>query len=214
MKGSAVAECLVKQGYVQVNLEHPFTYVSGLQGPIYCDNRQIWSELADRQLVLQGMLDLIKTTFAPQDLAKAKIVGMATGGIPLATLVADRLNLPLAYIRGQKKGHGQGRRLEGRVQSGDQVILVEDLINQGSSIISAITELQQEQIKVLGVMAIVNYQMPAALEKFKDYNFPIKALAGFGDLQQAFLANHFMAPDQQTALDQWHAHPEQWPLHP
>jgi len=208
---SVVADCLIKQGYVQINLTHPFTYVSGLQGPIYCDNRQIWSEVADRNLVLQKMLELIQATFDPRALASAKIVGMATGGIPLATLVADRMNLPLAYIRGQKKGHGQGRRLEGRVQSGDQVILVEDLINQGSSIISAIEELQQERIKILGVTAIVSYQMPAALEKFKAYDFPIKALASFNDLQQAALAQNFMTPDQQTSLAQWHAHPEQWP---
>ncbi|MBP5296459.1 MAG: hypothetical protein J6Y94_03920 [Bacteriovoracaceae bacterium] len=207
-----VAAALIKEGYVQINLAQPFTYVSGLQGPIYCDNRQIWSVVEDRSLILQKMLTHLTATYSPAQLEKSTIVGMATGGIPLATLVADRLNLPLAYIRGQKKGHGQGKRLEGRVQAGDRVILIEDLINQGSSIISAIEDLQQQNINILGVAAIVHYQMPAALEKFKAYSFPIDGLASFADLMEEAVKQSFIPASEQALLVKWQQHPEQWPI--
>ena len=206
-----VAATLIKEGYVQINLAQPFTYVSGLQGPIYCDNRQIWSVVADRDLILTTMLDHLTSTYTKDQLFKSTIVGMATGGIPLATLIADRLHLPLAYIRGQKKGHGQGRRLEGRAQAGDQVILIEDLINQGSSILSAIEDLQQNQIEVIGVAAIVHYQMPAALAKFKEFAFPIKGLASFNDLMEEAVRQNFIPADEQALLLRWQQNPEQWP---
>ena len=158
------------------------------------------------------MLTHLTATYSPAQLEKSTIVGMATGGIPLATLVADRLNLPLAYIRGQKKGHGQGKRLEGRVQAGDRVILIEDLINQGSSIISAIEDLQQQNINILGVAAIVHYQMPAALEKFKAYSFPIDGLASFADLMEEAVKQSFIPASEQALLVKWQQHPEQWPI--
>ena len=208
---NAVAATLIREGYVQINLAQPFTYVSGLQGPIYCDNRQIWSVVADRTLILDTMLAHLTANYPSDLLASATIVGMATGGIPLAALVADRLQLPLAYIRGQKKGHGQGRRLEGRVPPGSKVILIEDLINQGSSIISAIEDLQQNQINILGVAAIVHYHMPAALEKFKAYNFPIAGLASFADLMEEAVKQNFIPAQEQALLQRWQQHPEQWP---
>ncbi len=209
---NAVAATLIKAGYVQIRLDQPFTYVSGLQGPIYCDNRQIWSVLEDRSFILQKMLTHLTATYSPAQLEKSVIVGMATGGIPLAMLVADRLNLPLAYMRGQKKGHGQGKRLEGRVQTGANVILIEDLINQGSSIISAIEDFQQNQINILGVAAIVHYQMPAALDKFKAYSFPIDGLASFADLMEEAVKQNFIPAHEQALLVKWQQHPEQWPI--
>ncbi|MGB0167275.1 MAG: orotate phosphoribosyltransferase, partial [Luteibaculum sp.] len=148
-----VAEFLLKIKAVQLNPENPFTWASGWNSPIYCDNRKILSHHVIRTYIRQEMVRKIEAEFASPDC----IAGVATGGIPLGVLVAQELGLPFVYVRSTAKEHGAKRLIEGEFEKGDKVIVIEDLISTGKSSIKAVQALEKEGCDVRGLVAVFDY---------------------------------------------------------
>lgn len=158
---SSVAHILLDIDAVKLSPKDPFTWASGIKSPIYCDNRQILGDVEAHRKVIGLLLDQLGE-FPEADV----IVGTATAGIPHATLIADRLGKPSAYVRGSKKAHGTARQIEGAAVTGKRVVVIEDLISTGGSSLNAVEALQAEGAEVVGVIAIFSYGIKGAGEKF------------------------------------------------
>lgn len=158
----SVAHTLLDIDAVKLSPEDPFTWASGIKSPIYCDNRQLLGNVEAHRKVIELLLEQL-AQFDEADV----IVGTATAGIPHATLIADRLNKPSAYVRGSKKAHGTARQIEGAAVSGKRVVVIEDLISTGGSSLNAVEALREDGAEVLGVAAIFSYGIKGAKEKFE-----------------------------------------------
>ncbi|MBQ1363401.1 MAG: orotate phosphoribosyltransferase, partial [Oscillospiraceae bacterium] len=166
------AECLLKTEAVFFRPEEPFTWASGIQSPIYCDNRLVLSDPEARQVIEEGMIELIQTEF-PQ--AEA-LFGTATAGIAHAAIAAHEMGLPMGYVRSSAKDHGRGSRIEGRVVEGQKVVVVEDLISTGGSVISAAEALEEAGAEVLGVVCIFSYNLNKSRDAFAKAGLTYKSL--------------------------------------
>lgn len=175
-----VAALLLETGAVEVRTdpEKWFTWTSGKRAPIYCDNRVLVSFPSARARVADFLADEIRSGFSDAEV----IAGAATGGIPHAAWVAERLELPMVYVRAAAKEHGKGRRVEGRQLSGERVVLIEDLVSFGGSSLSAAEALEEEGGKVIGVQAIFSYGFPETLRRFEAAGIPLQALTDYDTL--------------------------------
>ena len=169
------AECLLKTEAVFFRPEEPFTWASGIKSPIYCDNRLVLSDPEARQVIEEGMIELIQTEF-PQ--AEA-LFGTATAGIAHAAIAAHEMGLPMGYVRSSAKDHGRGSRIEGRVIEGQKVVVVEDLISTGGSVISAAEALEEAGAEVLGVVCIFSYNLNKSRDAFAEAGLRYKSLTDF-----------------------------------
>ncbi|CDZ99451.1 Orotate phosphoribosyltransferase [Jeotgalicoccus saudimassiliensis] len=159
----SVAHILLDIDAVKLSPEEPFTWASGIKSPIYCDNRQILGDVEAHRKVIELFTQQL-SKFDEADV----IVGTATAGIPHATLIADRLNKPSAYVRGSKKAHGTARQIEGASVNGRRVVVIEDLISTGGSSLNAVEALRADGAEVIGVAAIFSYGIEGAKEKFEE----------------------------------------------
>lgn len=159
----SVAHILLDIDAVKLSPEEPFTWASGIKSPIYCDNRQILGDVEAHRKVIELFTQQL-SKFDEADV----IVGTATAGIPHATLIADRLNKPSAYVRGSKKAHGTARQIEGASVNGRRVVVIEDLISTGGSSLNAVEALRADGAEVIGVAAIFSYGIEGAKEKFDE----------------------------------------------
>jgi orotate phosphoribosyltransferase len=164
-----VAEILLDIGAVNLNTKNPFTWASGLQSPIYCDNRLLLSEVKERNEVISYFVKLIKENYSSVNV----IAGVATAGIPHAALIADKLNLPLIYVRSKSKNHGLEKLIEGKILPEANVVIIEDLFSTGGSAINAADAVRQSGMKVLSILSIFSYQLKKASTAFiqKGYHF-------------------------------------------
>lgn len=169
------AECLLKTEAVFFRPEEPFTWASGIKSPIYCDNRLVLSDPEARQVIEEGMIELIQTEF-PQ--AEA-LFGTATAGIAHAAIAAHEMGLPMGYVRSSAKDHGRGSRIEGRVIEGQKVVVVEDLISTGGSVISAAEALEEAGAEVLGVVCIFSYNLNKSRDAFAKAGLTYRSLTDF-----------------------------------
>lgn len=165
---------------INVNTNQYFTWASGLKSPIYIDNRLIMSYPELRTKVANSFIELIDENFANQKIDC--FFGTATAGIPHATVLAHLLNKPCGYVRGSQKDHGKQNQIEGFYQIGNQVIVVEDLISTGGSVIKVVETLREAGLKVLGVVAIFSYDLSLAKEKFAEIGIPYFTILNFEDL--------------------------------
>ena len=150
-----IAESLLEIKAVSLRPNDPFTWTSGIQSPIYCDNRLTLSYPEIRRKIAAGLAEIITEKFPGTDL----IAGTATAGIPHAAWVSELLNLPMCYVRSKAKGHGKGNQIEGNAASGQKVVVVEDLISTGGSVITAVEALREAGCNVLGVVSIFTYEL-------------------------------------------------------
>ena len=169
------AECLLKTEAVFFRPEEPFIWASGIESPIYCDNRLVLSDPEARQVIEEGMIELIQTEY-PQTEA---LFGTATAGIAHAAIAAHEMELPMGYVRSSAKDHGRGSRIEGRVIEGQKVVVVEDLISTGGSVISAAKALEEAGAEVLGVVCIFSYNLNKSREAFAKAGLTYKSLTDF-----------------------------------
>lgn len=183
-----------------------FTFASGLRSPIYTDNRLLISDAAARRRVADAFVQTIEA----QALRPTVIAGTATAGIPHATLVAERLGLPLVYVRGDAKGHGKGKRVEGRVAAGDRVVLIEDLISTGASSLAAAQALRQLGADVVAVVAIFSYGMAAAARCFGAAELSHSALVGLDDVLRLAAARGQLDAAAVDSLRRWRDDPAHW----
>ena len=159
---SQIASDLLDIQAVYLKPNDPFTWASGIKSPIYTDNRVTLSYPETRTLIENGFVDKIKEEFPEVEV----IAGTATAGIPHGAIIADKMNLPFAYIRSKPKDHGAGNQIEGRVTK-DKNVVVEDLISTGGSVLEAVAAAEREGADVIGVVAIFTYELPKATETLK-----------------------------------------------
>ncbi len=175
--GKRIAELLIDIGAVKLSVDPPFTWTSGIKSPIYCDNRMIYSHPDARNFVVDALVSRVKALQVHPDC----IAGTATAAIGWAALVADRLNLPFVYVRSKAKEHGAGKRIEGDLKPGMDVVVIEDLISTGGSAIATVDALRDEGgCTVCDVVAIFTYEMLSAKEKEQEARVkfhPISTLA-------------------------------------
>ncbi|MDD5819606.1 MAG: orotate phosphoribosyltransferase, partial [Bacteroidales bacterium] len=156
-----IAKELLKIGAVFLRPQEPFTWASGIKSPIYCDNRLTLSYPETRDKVENGLASLVKTYFPDCE----ALMGTSTAGIAHAALTAQILSLPMGYVRGEAKSHGRTNRIEGKLEKGQKVVVVEDLISTGGSVIEVVNALREEGAEVLGVVSIFTYGIRKGLER-------------------------------------------------
>jgi len=186
----------------------PFTWASGIKSPIYCDNRLTLSYPKTRKLIEQGLADTILKHFPQCEY----VMGTATAGIAHAALVSDLLNLPMGYVRSSNKAHGRTNQIEGLIVKEAKVVVVEDLISTGGSVIEVVNTLRETGFDVLGVVAIFSYELDIAKEKFQEANIPYYAVSNYNVLKEVALQNNYIEASDLEKLNRWRQNPhdESW----
>ncbi|MDC0253645.1 orotate phosphoribosyltransferase [Bacteriovoracales bacterium] len=196
----SVAKQLLDLKCVELSPNQFFTYASGLKGPIYCDNRKVLSFPSARKVVLEALKKLIIDSNINFDV----IAGLATAGLPYASILADHLDEPLIYIRGKAKGHGQNNLIEGSYSEGQKIILIEDLVNQGSSVLKAIEASREAGLVPVACFAVVDYEMQSAKNIFNENEIPFFSLTNFSDLLNTAKEISYLTDQELSILREWH----------
>jgi orotate phosphoribosyltransferase len=191
-----IASSLLDIQAVFLRPEQMFTWSSGIKSPIYCDNRITLAYPELRKQIRDLFIEIIRHGFPNTNL----IVGVATAGIPQAALLADHLDLPLAYVRSKGKDHGRANLIEGQINSGAKAIIVEDLISTGASSLNAIQALESAGVEVLALLAIFTYNLPIATQKI---NTPIYTLSNYDSLIKVALSRNIINTDDLASLQEW-----------
>lgn len=205
-KALKVAEFLLQIKAVKLQPNAPFTWASGWNSPIYCDNRITLSYPNIRTFIRQSYSEAILEGFGKPDV----IAGVATGGIPQGALVAQELGLPFIYVRSSAKGHGMGNQIEGYYEKGQKVVLVEDLISTGGSSIKAIEALKEGGLDVKGLIATFTYGFSVADENFKKAACPYVTLTNYDYLIQEALNKAYITENDLQSLREWKDAPDTW----
>ena len=206
MNKQAIAEHLLSIKAVSLKPNDPFTWSSGLKSPIYCDNRLTMSYPSVRKEIAQGLAELIQENFPDANV----IAGTATAGIPHAAWVSEILDLPMVYVRSSAKGHGKGNQIEGIVQEGDKIVVVEDLISTGGSSIKCVQALREAGCVVRGVVSIFTYELEKASTAFMEEDVPYYSLTDFTTLTEAAKDKEYILEEELASLRQWKTNPEEW----
>jgi len=200
------AELLLQINAIKLNPKNPFTWASGWKSPIYCDNRLILSFPAIRNYVREEFSKNIEKQFGKPDV----IAGVATGAIGIGMLVAEYMGLPFVYVRPEPKKHGKQNQVEGFLQRGQNVVVVEDLISTGNSSLQAVDALRQAGANVKGMVAIFTYGFAVAEENFKHANVDLHTLSNYQHLLDFAVAKKYITESEQITLKEWNTAPESW----
>jgi len=202
-----IAELLINIGAVRLSVDPPFTWTSGIQSPIYCDNRMLYTHPEARNFVVDALTERVRTLHVQPD----AIAGTATAAIGWAALVADRLDLPFVYVRSKAKEHGAKKRIEGDSVEGRHVVLIEDLLSTGGSAISSVEALREEgKATVTDVVAIFTYELLIAIEKAQDMQLMLHPLSMFGVLLDVAAEQGRLSPDDVRIAGKFAQNPESW----
>lgn len=203
-----VAENLLSIKAVSLQPTNPFTWASGIKSPIYCDNRLVLSFPEKRSVVVEGFVELIKKEYNDADV----IIGTSTAGIPWGAMVADKLEKPFGYVRSSNKTHGKGNKIEGKVEPGQKVVVVEDLISTGGSVRDVVDSLRDAGAEVIGVVAIFTYLLPAADVCFQDLAVKYSTLSNYDVLINVALEKDYIKESDLEKLKAWKQDPkdESW----
>ncbi len=197
---------LLAIGAVTLSPEAPFTWASGLRAPIYCDNRLTMAYPPVRRALSEGFAEILRG----HDLSPEVIVGTATAGIPHAAWLAQRLDLPMAYVRAAAKAHGRGNQIEGLVEPGRRVAVVEDLVSTGGSSLAVVEVLQAAGAEVEAMLAIFTYGLPGSAARFAEAGVPLYTLTHFEALLAVAEARQHVSPDAVASLRAWQRDPAAW----
>ncbi|MGO4346343.1 orotate phosphoribosyltransferase [Paenibacillus sp. MCAF9] len=199
-----IAKSLLEIEAVALRPNEPFTWTSGIKSPIYCDNRLTMTYPTIRDLVAEGFATIIRERYPDAEV----IAGTSTAGIPHAAWVAQKLNLPMAYIRDKAKGHGKQNQIEGRVLPGQKVVVIEDLISTGGSSLKAGLAVREAGAEVLAVLAIFTYEFDSAIQAFASEKMPLVTLSSYSALIQTAVELGKVAPEDVAALQAWRQDPQ------
>ena len=199
-----IAKILLELKAVSLNTKEGFLYTSGRKGPIYCDNRLILSNPEERKKIVNVFAKIIKK--CDYDV----IAGVATAGVPWATLVAEKLKKPLIYVRSAAKEHGKNNKIEGRVETGKRVIVMEDLINTGGSSVDACNALKEAGMTVVACIAIFDYGLADTKQKFEQTGVPLLALSDFKKLLKTAMKLKYITDEDKTILLQLQKNSADW----
>ena len=191
---------------IKLNTKKPFTWTSGIKSPIYCDNRLILSFPDVRKFVADKMTDIVENKYG-KDIC---IAGVATGAIAIGAMIAERLNLPYAYVRPEPKEHGLKNQIEGNIKNGSNVVVIEDLISTGKSSLNAINALKSEGYNVMGMLSIFSYNFQFANKKFEDENISINSLSDYNSLVNLIQSEGTLNSNEISRLKKWRENPKTW----
>jgi len=200
-----VAKKLLQIKAIKLSPQKPFTWASGWRSPIYCDNRTLLSFPEVRSFVVDQFVAVAKH-FEPFD----AVAGVATAGIPHGALLAYRLDSPFIYVRSKAKAHGRQNRIEGRLEQGQRVLVIEDLISTGGSSIEAVQALREAGAEVVGVLAIFTYGFDRAVQTFAEADCSFETLSNYDILLAEAADQKYITPEEQQLLAEWRKSPETW----
>ncbi|WP_103665029.1 orotate phosphoribosyltransferase [Gracilimonas amylolytica] len=205
-----LAAHLLEINAVVLKPNDPFTWSSGWNSPIYCDNRLTLRYPEIRNKIENEFTRIIQEKFSDIDV----VTGTATAGIPHAAWVAANLNKPMAYVRAKAKAHGMGNQIEGGVKKGEHTIVIEDLVSTGGSAISVVEALKFVGANVDAVLSIFTYDFEKATDRFKEANVPLYSLTDYKTLINVAVEKGTIDGDDLDLLSSWREHPDVWPNSP
>ncbi|AOW10886.1 orotate phosphoribosyltransferase [Flavobacterium gilvum] len=200
------AELLLQINAIKLNPGNPFTWASGWKSPIYCDNRLILSFPAIRNYVRDEFSKNIEKQFGKPDV----IAGVATGAIGIGMLVAESMGLPFVYVRPEPKKHGRQNQVEGFLQKGQSVVIIEDLISTGNSSLLAVDGLRDAGAVIKGMAAIFTYGFDVAEENFKNSKVELYTLSNYQNLLNLAVAKKYITEEEEQTLREWNGSPATW----
>ncbi len=203
-----IAKDLLKIQAVFLRPEEPFTWASGIKSPIYCDNRLTLSDCAVREDVENGLAETIRTYYPEAEV----LMGTSTAGIAHAAITATILNLPMGYVRSGAKDHGRQNQIEGKLQAGQKVVVVEDLISTAGSCIEVVNILREAGADVLGVVSIFTYGMQKGLDRLQEANIENHSLSNLDELVEVAAAEGYIRPEEKEQILRFRNNPsdESW----
>ena len=201
-----IAEFLLQIKAIKLSPDKPYTWASGWKSPIYCDNRKTLSYPKIRTYIRQQFVNTINESFGKPDV----IAGVATGGIAQGALVAQEMGLPFVYVRSEAKKHGLSNTIEGYLEKGQSIIVIEDLISTGGSSLKAVAALRDAGCNVKGMISIFTYGLDEATENFKKAKCMLKTLTDYNILLEEALAKNFITKKDVENLMQWRKNPSKW----
>jgi len=202
------AEVLLHINAIKLSPNAPFTWASGWKSPIYCDNRLVLSYPTIRNYIKSELAKNIENLYGKPDV----IAGVATGAIGIGAIVADDLGLPFVYVRPKAKKHGRQNQIEGRLEKGQSVVVVEDLISTGKSSLNAVEALKSASVNVKGMAAIFTYGFERSKTNFAEKNIELHTLSNYEALLEQALDTGFINDKELNVLSQWNSNPSEWDI--
>lgn len=200
------AEKLLQIRALQVNLQQPYTWASGWKSPVYCDNRKVLSYPFVRDFVKSELANMVLEHFNDAEC----IAGVATAGIAHGVMAADLMKLPFIYVRAKPKEHGMGNQVEGVLEKGQKVVVVEDLVSTGKSSLQVVDVLRDQGAEVIGMCALFTYGFPVADEAFAKAGVPLYTISNYQALIEVAREQQLVDESQLESLNQWRLQPESW----
>ena len=200
-----VADFLLNINAVKLQPSNPFKWASGWNSPIYCDNRKILAYPKIREFIKNEFISLIKGFDTPTCIA-----GVATGGIAIGAIVAEKLGLPFCYVRSESKSHGMKNNIEGDLKQEDKVFVIEDLISSGKSSIKAVRDLKEFGVEITGLGAIFTYGFEVSENNFSEESCSFKTLSNYSALLETALKNNYISNEELETLVKWRNSPSTW----
>jgi len=206
MSAQKIISSLISINSIKINLKNPYVWASGWKSPIYCDNRISLSYPKIRDNITAQLVNKITSSFNKID----AIAGVATAGIPQASLVAKELNLPLVYVRSNAKKHGMKNMIEGDLKNNSNVLVIEDLISTGGSSLKAIDAIKERKCNVLGLLCIFNYSFEISKNNFKSNSIKVISLCNYYDLIEFVKTKKIISSKEIEFLENWRKNPDKW----
>ena len=203
-----IAKDLLSIQAVFLRPEQPFTWASGIKSPIYCDNRLTLTSVEVRNHVEAGLAEIVRTKFPEAEV----LMGTSTAGIAHAAITATILNMPMGYVRSGAKDHGRGNQIEGRLEKGQKVVVIEDLISNGGSCIEVVNVLREAGAAVLGVASIFTYGMKKGLDRMAEANVINYSLSNLDTLVEVAAEEGYIKAEDKERLIKFRNNPsdESW----
>jgi len=200
------AELLLQIKAIKLEPQHPFTWASGWKSPIYCDNRIVLSYPPIRNYIRENFARQIEELYGKPDV----IAGVATGAIGIGMLVAEIMNLPFVYVRPEAKGHGRKNQIEGQLENGQTVVVIEDLVSTGNSSLNAIKALKEANVTIKGMLSIFTYGFKIAEDNFKKEHIDFYSLSSYDQLIDTALKTNYINATEAETLKKWRQDPSNW----
>lgn len=200
------AEKLLQISALKINPQNPYTWASGWKSPVYCDNRKVLSHTFVRDFVKSELANMVLEHFPQAEV----IAGVATAGIAHGVMAADLLKLPFIYVRSKPKEHGMGNQVEGDLQPGQKVVVVEDLISTGKSSLEVVEVLRAAGAEVIGMCGLFTYGFPQADAAFEKAGVPLYTISNYNALIEVVNDQQLIDEAQSSSLAQWRLAPDQW----
>ena len=203
---SKIANYLLQIKAIKLETEKPFQWSSGIYSPIYCDNRIVLSFPKIRKLICDCFVEIIKKKYSDTEL----VAGVATGGIGMGMLIAEKLDLPFVYVRPQAKKHGRKNQIEGLIEKNIKAIVIEDLISTGKSSLNAVDALKKQKVNVIGLISLFSYELEDAKKNISKSGLNYCSLSNFSDLIKIALSTNYIDTKQKEEIFKWRVNPQKW----